>query len=84
MWKEENNQLYRKFVFNDFVAAFGFMTRVAMVSEKQNHHPKWSNVYNIVEIWLCTHDVGDVVTEKDWCCRKQLTRCWKINNIWIS
>lgn len=72
MWKEENNQLYRKFVFNDFVAAFGFMTRVAMVSEKQNHHPKWSNVYNIVEIWLCTHDVGDVVTEKDWVLSKAI------------
>jgi 4a-hydroxytetrahydrobiopterin dehydratase len=41
------------------------MTRVAMEAEKQNHHPLWTNVWNSVEIWLSTHDAGDVVTEKD-------------------
>lgn len=41
------------------------MARVAMVAEKQNHHPLWTNVWNKVDIWLCTHDAGDVVTEKD-------------------
>jgi 4a-hydroxytetrahydrobiopterin dehydratase len=65
MWIEENNQLYRKFVFTDFVNAFAFMTKVAIIAEKLNHHPRWSNVYNIVEVSLNTHDAGDVVTEKD-------------------
>lgn len=65
MWKEENNKLYRKFEFADFSAAFAFMTRVALEAEKMNHHPLWTNVYNNVEIWLSTHDAGDVVTEKD-------------------
>lgn len=65
MWKEEDNKLYKKFEFADFSAAFGFMTRVAIEAEKMNHHPLWTNVYNKVEIWLSTHDAGDVVTEKD-------------------
>lgn len=65
MWQEENNQLKRSFKFNNFIEAFGFMTKVAMVAEKMNHHPNWSNVYNKVEISLNTHDAGDVVTDKD-------------------
>lgn len=65
MWKETDNKLYRKFEFKDFSEAFGFMTRVALEAEKMNHHPLWSNVYNIVEVWLSTHDAGNVVTEKD-------------------
>ena len=66
MWKEENNKLKRTFAFKDFSEAFAFMTRVALIAEKQNHHPWWSNVYNKVEIELNTHDAYDVVTEKDW------------------
>ena len=65
MWKEENDKLYRKFQFKDFSEAFAFMTRVAIEAEKMNHHPLWTNVYNTVEIWLSTHDAGDVVTDKD-------------------
>jgi 4a-hydroxytetrahydrobiopterin dehydratase len=65
MWKEENNQLVRHFKFRDFTEAFAFMTRVALMAEKQNHHPEWKNVYNRVEIRLSTHDAGNVVTEKD-------------------
>lgn len=65
MWTETDNKLYRKFVFADFSEAFGFMTRVAIEAEKMNHHPYWSNVWNSVEIWLNTHDAGNVVTEKD-------------------
>jgi 4a-hydroxytetrahydrobiopterin dehydratase len=65
MWKEENNKLYRKFQFKDFSQAFSFMTRVALEAEKMDHHPEWKNVYNTVEIWLSTHDAGDIVTEKD-------------------
>jgi 4a-hydroxytetrahydrobiopterin dehydratase len=65
MWKEENNKLHRQFKFADFSEAFAFMTRVAMEAERMNHHPSWSNVWNTVDIWLSTHDAGDVVTEKD-------------------
>ena len=66
MWKEENNKLKRTFEFKDFSEAFAFMTRVALIAEKQDHHPWWSNVYNKVEMELNTHDAGDIVTEKDW------------------
>jgi 4a-hydroxytetrahydrobiopterin dehydratase len=65
MWKEENNTLYKKFEFKNFSEAFAFMTRVALEAEKMNHHPLWNNVWNKVEIWLSTHDAGDIVTEKD-------------------
>lgn len=65
MWKEKNNKLYKKFQFKDFSEAFAFMTRVALAAEKMNHHPLWKNVYNTVEIWLNTHDAGDIVTDKD-------------------
>ena len=65
MWEEKNNTLYRKFQFKDFSSAFAFMTRVALAAEKMDHHPEWTNVYNKVEIWLSTHDAGNIVTEKD-------------------
>ena len=65
MWEHTNNTLYRKFTFRDFSAAFAFMTRVAIEAEKMNHHPRWSNVWNTVEIWLNTHDAGNIVTAKD-------------------
>ncbi len=65
MWKEENNRLIKTFKFHDFKEAFGFMTKVALVAEKMDHHPTWSNVYNSVTIELSTHDAGNVVTEKD-------------------
>jgi 4a-hydroxytetrahydrobiopterin dehydratase len=65
MWEEKNNKLYKKFEFKNFSEAFGFMTRVALAAEKMDHHPLWTNVYNEVEIWLNTHDAGDIITEKD-------------------
>jgi 4a-hydroxytetrahydrobiopterin dehydratase len=65
MWKEENNKLVAHFQFKDFVEAFAFMAKVALLAEKMNHHPSWSNVYNNVHIELSTHDAGDIVTEKD-------------------
>lgn len=65
MWNTENNQLVRTFVFDDFVQAFAFMTRVALVAEKMDHHPEWTNVYNKVTIRLSTHDAGNIVTDKD-------------------
>lgn len=65
MWIEKDNALYQEFSFTDFSEAFAFITRVAIASEKMDHHPRWSNVYNKVEIWLNTHDKGDIITEKD-------------------
>ncbi len=65
MWKEENNKLKRSFVFTDFSEAFAFMTRVAFIAEKFDHHPYWVNVYNKVDITLSTHDAGDIVTAQD-------------------
>lgn len=56
----------REFIFENFVDAFAFMTRVALVAEKMNHHPDWRNVYNRVEIRLSTHEAGNVVTQKDY------------------
>jgi 4a-hydroxytetrahydrobiopterin dehydratase len=70
MWEEKNNSLYRKFQFKNFSEAFAFMTRVAFEAEKMDHHPLWTNVYNLVEIWLSTHSAGDVITDKD----KQLAK----------
>lgn len=64
-WETKENALYRLFRFNNFSEAFSFMTRVALLAEQQGHHPRWSNVYNTVEIWLCTHDAGNTITEKD-------------------
>ena len=65
MWQEENDALYRKFTFTDFSEAFAFMTRVAFLAEKADHHPRWTNVWNTVEVWLNTHSAGNTVTEKD-------------------
>ena len=57
--------MYKKFQFKNFSEAFAFMTRVALEAEKMDHHPKWTNEYNKLEIWLSTHDAGNVVTDKD-------------------
>ncbi len=65
MWEEKDNKLYKKFEFKSFVEAFSFMTQVALIAEKLNHHPEWKNVWNKVEIWLYTHDAGNIVTDKD-------------------
>lgn len=76
MWKEEDNMLKAIFQFKDFSQAFAFMTEVAMLAEKQNHHPTWSNVWNRVDIHLTTHDAGDTVTEKDRKLAAAIERVW--------
>ncbi|MFT6638235.1 MAG: 4a-hydroxytetrahydrobiopterin dehydratase [Flavobacterium sp.] len=65
MWKEIDNALVKQFEFKNFIEAFAFMTKVALIAEKMNHHPEWKNVYNKVEIKLTTHDKGNIVTERD-------------------
>lgn len=65
MWEEINNSLYKRFEFEDFANAFAFMTKVALLAESSNHHPKWMNEWNKVDIWLSTHDQGYTVTEQD-------------------
>ncbi|MBR9990137.1 MAG: 4a-hydroxytetrahydrobiopterin dehydratase [Gemmatimonadetes bacterium] len=63
-WDLDDNRLHRRFEFADFVQAFGFMTSVALIAEKANHHPDWSNSYKTVEIHLSSHDV-DGISERD-------------------
>ena len=65
-WSEakDRDAISKKFVFADFNAAFGFMTRAALVAEKLDHHPEWFNVYKTVEVTLSTHDAGGL-TEFD-------------------
>ena len=57
-WKIFNNYIEKDFIFKDFVDAFSFMTKVAMICEKYNHHPEWINTYSKVNIKLTTHDLG--------------------------
>jgi 4a-hydroxytetrahydrobiopterin dehydratase len=64
-WSTEKNKLKKTFTFKDFTEAFAFMTKVAIIAEKMNHHPTWTNTYNRVSFELSTHDAGDIVTEKD-------------------
>lgn len=65
MWTEAEQKLKKSFVFADFSEAFAFMTRVALLAEKMNHHPTWTNTWNRVDIELTTHDAGNRVTDKD-------------------
>ncbi len=59
-WALEDDKLTRVFIFSNFVYAFSFMSGVAIMAEKLNHHPEWFNVYNRVKIQLTTHDVGGI------------------------
>jgi 4a-hydroxytetrahydrobiopterin dehydratase len=64
-WTCSDTELYREFKFANFKQAFAFITKVAAVAERLQHHPDWRNVYNTVQIKLTTHDAGDKVTPKD-------------------
>ncbi len=59
-WSLANGKLHRRFTFANFVEAFGFMSQVALVAEKMDHHPEWSNVYARVDVDLTTHDAGGI------------------------
>ena len=70
-WKIEDKKLHRNYQFENFIAAFGFMTQVALIAERDNHHPEWSNVYNKVVVDLTTHEVGGI-TERDFILAKRI------------
>jgi 4a-hydroxytetrahydrobiopterin dehydratase len=81
-WETINNSLCATFKFKNFTRAFAFMTEVAFVAEKQNHHPNWSNVYNTVSFQLMTHDAGNTVTTKDYDLAKAIDAIFeKYNNV---
>jgi len=63
-WELKDEKLFKRFQFADFAEAFSFMTRVAIVADKADHHPEWFNVYNRVEIYLTTHDANGI-SERD-------------------
>jgi 4a-hydroxytetrahydrobiopterin dehydratase len=64
-WTEQNNRLIKLFEFKDFKKAFAFMTEVAAIADKMDHHPYWTNCYNKVYMELNTHSERGIVTEKD-------------------
>jgi 4a-hydroxytetrahydrobiopterin dehydratase len=64
-WTEGEGKLRRELVFADFSQAWGFMSRVALLAERVDHHPRWTNVWNKVTIELTTHDEGNTVTARD-------------------
>ena len=72
-WELAQGKLHRLFVFEDFVAAFGFMSQIAIVADKMDHHPEWSNVYNRVDVHLTTHDAGGL-TELDFALAAEMDR----------
>ena len=63
-WTGGDDFITKVFKFEDFAEAFGFMTRIAIIADRMDHHPEWFNVYNRVDVTLTTHDAGGV-TEKD-------------------
>jgi 4a-hydroxytetrahydrobiopterin dehydratase len=61
-WIIDNKTIQKEFKFDTFIDAFGFMSKVALLSEKMDHHPNWQNTYNKVKIELTTHDKGGITT----------------------
>ncbi|NOT38479.1 MAG: 4a-hydroxytetrahydrobiopterin dehydratase [Saprospiraceae bacterium] len=65
MWIEENNKLHIELKFKDFKQAMIFINKMADIADELDHHPEFTNVYNKVNISLCTHSAGNIVTDKD-------------------
>lgn len=74
-WRLRGTKLHREYVFKDFVQAFGFISQVALLAERANHHPDWSNSYNRVSIDLTTHDAQSV-TGKDLALAVAIEKIW--------
>lgn len=72
-WSRQERALTRTFAFADFVTAFGFMSEVALVAERLNHHPEWFNVYGTVRVSLTSHDAGGI-TERDFALARAMER----------
>lgn len=64
-WKVQEGKLHKEFKFASFAAAMGWMMEMAVVIDKLDHHPEWSNVYNKVRVNLVTHDLGDAISNLD-------------------
>lgn len=75
-WKLKENTLNRDFKFKNFVEAFSFMCSIALIAEKMDHHPDWSNSYNKVKITLTTHEAGGI-TQRDFELAKAIDRLWE-------
>jgi 4a-hydroxytetrahydrobiopterin dehydratase len=71
---DDDGKLFKQFRFADFSACLGFMVRAGIIMEQMNHHAEWFNVYNRLEVWLCTHDAGNNITDKDRQLAKQLDK----------
>ncbi|HSX31516.1 MAG TPA: 4a-hydroxytetrahydrobiopterin dehydratase, partial [Candidatus Saccharimonadales bacterium] len=65
MWQKTKHGLYKQFVFHDFREAWAFMERVADAANKMDHHPRWQNEWNVVDIWLSTHEHDMEITDRD-------------------
>jgi len=78
-WSLKNGKLKRDLIFKDFREAFAFLTQVALLSEKLDHHPEWSNVYNKVSVELITHDAGPAVSDLDFAMADCIDACLKSN-----
>jgi 4a-hydroxytetrahydrobiopterin dehydratase len=65
MWETKDGKLHRRFNFKDFIEAFAFLSKVALISERINHHPEIRCMYNVVDLYLYTEDQEDTITEKD-------------------
>ena len=75
-WSLREGKLFREFRFKDFVAAFGFMSRCALVAERMDHHPEWSNVYNRVSVSLVTHDCQGL-SERDFALAQRMNELYQ-------
>lgn len=73
LWSLKNNKLHREFIFNDFISAFGFMTQVALIAERSNHHPEWCNIYRQVTVNLTTHEANGI-SNKDFQLAREIDR----------
>ncbi len=72
MWQEIDHKLCKTFTFQDFSSAIAWMNKAAAIAEQMDHHPEWTNIYNIIHVKLYTHTSGDIITEKDYLLAKQM------------
>lgn len=77
MWDITDGKLYKHYEFRNFIEAFAFISKVALVSERVNHHPEIRIMYNVVDIYLCTHDEESTITEKDKHLAEKIDQCYK-------